>query len=250
MTAALILLAAPFAFCLLWALGANDVANALGTSVGSGALTVRQGIIIAAIFEFAGSTLMGGHVATTLKSKLADRQLFASDKQFCVGMIASLISSFIWLVIGTWFGLPLSSTHTILGSVLGFAILAVGPHAIYWDQLGLIALSWVVSPLLGALISNIVYRVVDWLIIADRNTALEKARKYVPVFFGMSLSTNVVFVITSGPEALRVSLDVGVLVVVFVVVFGCVCVDVCWTSTCVCITLRPKNIIQHTTLTP
>ena len=142
---------------MAWNIGANDVANAMGTSVGSGAVTLRQAVLIAAVFEFSGAFIFGSHVTETVRKGMLDPVAFSTAGPFgaqgpvllALGMTAALLAAAIWLQISTKLGLPVSTTHSIVGAVIGFGILAVGMHAIRWGQITEIVASWFVSPLMG-----------------------------------------------------------------------------------------------------
>ena len=138
---------------MAWNIGANDVANAMGTSVGSGALTIRQAIIVAAIFEFGGAMLVGGTVTNTIRKGIIDMDALGGDPMvIAVGMTCCLLAAGLWLNIATYWGWPVSTTHSIVGSVVGFGLIAGGFNAVHWGVMGKIAASWVVSPLLGGLL--------------------------------------------------------------------------------------------------
>lgn len=146
---------------MAWNIGANDVANAMGTSVGSGALTLRQAIVVAAVFEFGGAVLVGSEVTDTIRSGIIDTSLFEASGPLgtegplllALGMFSALLAAGIWLQIATMWGLPVSTTHSIVGAVTGFGVVALGFSAIQWNAVAAIAGSWVVSPLMGALIA-------------------------------------------------------------------------------------------------
>jgi inorganic phosphate transporter, PiT family len=141
-----------------WNIGANDVANAMGTSVGSKAVTLKQAIVIAAIFEFSGAVLVGSHVADTLRNGLIDTSFFDAQPQLlAIGMLSALLAAGIWLFIATIFGLPVSTTHAIVGSVVGIGIAAIGFHAVHWPKVIQIATSWVISPLLGGVMAYAIF---------------------------------------------------------------------------------------------
>ena len=138
---------------MAWNIGANDVANAMGTSVGSGALTLRRAIIVAAIFEFGGAMLVGGTVTNTIRKGIVDMDALGGDPMvIAVGMTCCLLAAALWLNIATYAGWPVSTTHSIVGSVVGFGLIAGGFNAVNWAVMGKIAASWVVSPLLGGLL--------------------------------------------------------------------------------------------------
>ena len=146
----LIMLAVVFGVFMAWGIGANDVANALGTSVGSGAITIKTAIIVAAIFEFAGASLAGGSVTKTIRKGIIDPSQIVDRPEILVyGMLAALLAAGCWLAIASVTGWPVSTTHTIVGAIVGFAVAGIGIEAVVWGKIGLIVASWVVSPLLG-----------------------------------------------------------------------------------------------------
>lgn len=148
-----------------WNIGANDVANAMGTSVGSKAVTLKQAIVIAAVFEFSGAVLVGSHVADTLRNGLIDTSFFDSQPELlAIGMLSALLAAGIWLFIATIFGLPVSTTHAIVGSVVGIGIAAIGFHAVHWPKVIQIATSWVISPLLGGVMAYAIFTTLRKLI--------------------------------------------------------------------------------------
>ena len=147
-------LAIGFGFYMTWGIGANDVANAMGTSVGSGAITVKQAIIIAAIFEFTGAFIAGGSVTETIRKGIINPEsIVATPEILLFGMLAALLAAAVWLMFASWQGWPVSTTHTIIGGLVGFAVAAIGFHAVNWGKITQIVASWVVSPLLGGIIA-------------------------------------------------------------------------------------------------
>ena len=145
-----LVMAVIFGLYMTWGIGANDVANAMGTSVGSGAITVKQAIIIAAIFEFAGAFIAGGAVTKTIRKGIIDPEPITANPELLVyGMLAALLAAAIWLMVASTRGWPVSTTHSIVGAIAGFAVAGIGMDAVAWDKIGQIVASWVVSPLLG-----------------------------------------------------------------------------------------------------
>ncbi|MDX1433803.1 MAG: inorganic phosphate transporter [Gammaproteobacteria bacterium] len=167
---------------MAWGIGANDVANAMGTSVGSRALTLKQAVIIAAVFEFAGAVLAGGQVTATIRKGIVDTALVTGSPELLVyGMLASLLAAGTWLLIASYFGWPVSTTHSIVGAIVGFATVGIGLHSVQWDKVGTIVMSWVVSPVTAGLISYALFRSVQILIL-DASDPLQRAKRYVPVY--------------------------------------------------------------------
>lgn len=177
-----IVLAISFGLFMAWGVGANDVANAMGTSVGSGAITIKQAIIIAVIFEFAGAILAGGEVTATIRKGILDASLFADDPHLLVyGMLASLLAAGFWLMIASSLGWPVSTTHSIVGAIVGFGAVGVGVDAVAWGKVGTIAMSWIVSPILAGTIAFMLFRSLQNLII-DTEHPFDNAKRYVPFY--------------------------------------------------------------------
>ncbi|MFQ5487723.1 MAG: inorganic phosphate transporter, partial [Gammaproteobacteria bacterium] len=175
-----IILACAFGFFMAWGIGANDVANAMGTSVGSKALTIRQAVLVAAIFEFAGAFLAGGQVTETIRKGMVDASLLAGTPELLVyGMLASLLAAGIWLLVASHFGWPVSTTHSIVGAIVGFAAVGIGMAAVNWGKVSSIVMSWVVSPLLAGAIAYGLFMSVQRLII-DTDEPFHNAKRFVP----------------------------------------------------------------------
>jgi inorganic phosphate transporter, PiT family len=178
----LLVLAVAFGFFMAWGVGANDVANAMGTSVGAGALTIKQAVIIAAVFEFAGAYLAGGQVTSTIRRSIIDPAIFSDSPELLVyGMIAALLAAGIWLLIASLNGWPVSTTHSIVGSIVGFAAVGISVDAVSWGRVGTIVLSWVTSPLCAGILAFVLFRSVQILIL-DKDHPFERAMKYIPYY--------------------------------------------------------------------
>ena len=177
-----LILACVFGLFMAWGIGANDVANAMGTSVGSGAITIKQAVIIAAIFEFAGAFLAGGQVTKTIRKGIIDADLLSATPELLVyGMLASLLAAGIWLLVASKFGWPVSTTHSIVGAIVGFAAVGIGVDAVHWNKVGTIVMSWVISPALAGAVSYWLFRSVQKLIL-NRDDPFESAKKVVPYY--------------------------------------------------------------------
>ncbi|ABE58073.1 MULTISPECIES: inorganic phosphate transporter [Chromohalobacter] len=175
-----IILACIFGFFMAWGVGANDVANAMGTSVGSKAITIRQAILIAVVFEFLGAWLAGGQVTNTIRKGIIDPALLSDDPQLLIyGMLASLLAAGVWLFIASMRGWPVSTTHSIVGAIVGFAVAGLGVDSVGWPKVGQIAASWVVSPLLAGSIAFVLFKSVQFLIFENRDP-FAAAKRYVP----------------------------------------------------------------------
>ncbi|MDX2321136.1 MAG: inorganic phosphate transporter, partial [Moritella sp.] len=192
----LLILAAAFGLYMAWGIGANDVANAMGTSVGTKSLTIKQAIIIAMIFEFAGAYLAGGEVTDTVRKGIVDLAVFKESNRpdaLAFGMISALLAAGTWLMIASVFGWPVSTTHSIVGAIVGFAVVSVGPEAVQWGKAGGIVGSWVITPILSGLIAYVTFMSIQKLIF-DTKDPLANAKRYVP--FYMALTTFVIAMVT------------------------------------------------------
>jgi PiT family inorganic phosphate transporter len=177
-----LILAAVFGLFMAWGIGANDVANAMATSVGSKALTIKQAVLIAAVFEFAGAILAGGQVTKTIRKGIVDADLLSATPELLLyGMLASLLAAGIWLLIASKNGWPVSTTHSIVGAIVGFAMVGIGMDAVHWGKVGFIVASWVVSPVLAGFIAFMLFRSVQALIL-DTEDPFDNAKKYVPYY--------------------------------------------------------------------
>ena len=173
-----------FGFFMAWGVGANDVANAMGTSVGARAITIKQAIIIAMVFEFAGAWLAGGEVTSTIRSGIIDVETAGFDESpelLVYGMLSSLLAAGIWLVIASMFGWPVSTTHSIIGAIVGFAVVGISIDSVIWGQIGAIVVSWIVSPLFSGTISFFLFLSVQRLVL-DTDDPFGNAKKYVPYY--------------------------------------------------------------------
>ncbi|WP_350977010.1 inorganic phosphate transporter [Shewanella sp. AC34-MNA-CIBAN-0136] len=194
----LIMIAAAFGFLMAWGIGANDVANAMGTSVGSNAITIKQAIIIAMIFEFAGAFLAGGEVTSTIRKGIIDASYFTDVPELLVyGMIASLLAAGIWLVVASALGWPVSTTHSIIGAIVGFAAVGVSADAVEWGKVGGIVGSWVVTPAISGFIAYIIFQSVQKLIF-NTDDPLASAKRYVPFYMALADFVMSLVTITKG----------------------------------------------------
>ena len=200
-------LAAVFGIFMAWGIGANDVANAMATSVGSKALTIKQAIMVAAVFEFAGAVLAGGAVTSTIRKGIVDSGLMADSPELLVyGMLAALLAAGTWLLIASRKGWPVSTTHSIVGAIVGFAAVGIGIEAVKWGQVGTIAMSWVVSPAVAGFISFLLFVSVEKLVLS-RDNPLAMARRYVPVYMFFAAFTLTLVTILKGLK--HVGLDLS-----------------------------------------
>lgn len=213
---------AAMAACLYmaWNIGANDVANAMGTSVGSHAITLKQAVLLAAVFEFAGAFLVGGHVTDTVRKGIITTGVFQGHPElFVLGMLAALLAAGVWLHLATFLGLPVSTTHSIIGSVAGFGLLVGGSSAVQWGNLGAVVLSWIVSPVAGGIVGWLTFTFIKRTVLSRWNP-VNAARTIVPILIFPVAVTLVLSVLYKGlknlnldipaTQALTISLAAGI----------------------------------------
>jgi PiT family inorganic phosphate transporter len=204
---------------MAWNIGANDVANAMGTSVGSHAITMKQAVLLAAVFEFAGAFFVGGHVTDTVRKGIVSTSVFQSRPElFVLGMLAALLAAGVWLNLATFLGLPVSTTHSILGAIVGFGLLVGGSSAVHWGKLGSVVLSWLISPLFGGFLGWLTFTYIKRTVLTRWNP-VRAARGIVPILIFPVAVVLVLSVLYKGlknlnldvsfNKALMISLGVG-----------------------------------------
>ncbi|XP_053641632.1 sodium-dependent phosphate transporter 1-B isoform X2 [Cherax quadricarinatus] len=218
------------AFILAFGVGANDVANVFGTSVGAKVLTLRQACIIATVAEILGSVLLGYKVSDTVRKGILDVSLYNNtEKELMLGSLAALGGSAMWNLVATFFKLPISGTHTIVGATVGFSLCARGFHGVNWSTFGKIVASWFVSPVLSGIMSGIIYLGLNHFIL-KKEKPLEPGLRALPFIYGFTLLVNVFSIVHDGPAMLKfdlipwwgsivVAVCVGFLTAVFVQLF-------------------------------
>jgi PiT family inorganic phosphate transporter len=226
-----IALAVVFGLYMTWGIGANDVANAMGTSVGSGGITVMTAIVIAAIFEFTGAFLAGGHVTETIRKGIIDPTTILGQPEILVfGMLGALLAAAIWLMVASSRGWPVSTTHSIVGAIVGFAMAAIGIDAVQWGKISQIVASWVVSPILGGVIAFLLMMSIRYLIL-NTDSPFQSARRWGPAYVflvGFIISLVTLF---KGLKHLNLDLSVAMSFVsatafgLFLAVIGWVLID-------------------------
>lgn len=217
----LIFVTAIFAFFMAFGVGANDVSNAMGTSVGSGTITAKQAIIIAMFFEAGGAYLAGGEVTETIKSGVIDAMEFSLQPEVLVfGMMASLFASGLWLLIASKMGWPVSTTHSIIGAIIGFACITVGPHSVDWSNIKNIVGSWFITPVVAAILAYAIFISTQKLIF-DTEKPLKNAQKYGPYYMGLTVFVLCIVTFTKGLKHVGLNLT-GVEIALFSVAISVV----------------------------
>lgn len=221
----LIFITAVFGFFMAFGVGANDVSNAMGTSVGSGTITAKQAIIIAMIFEAAGAYLAGGEVTETIKSGIIDTMQFVAEPEVLVfGMMSALFASGAWLLIASRMGWPVSTTHSIVGAIIGFACVTAGPHSVDWSNIKNIVGSWFITPLLASLLAYAIFISTQKLIF-DTESPFRNAQKYGPYYMGITIFILCIVTLNKGlkhvglnlssTENLLISFAIGIISIIY-----------------------------------
>ncbi len=209
---------------MAWAIGANDVANSMGTSVGSGAITVGGAIVIAGTFEFLGAFLAGGEVTSTIRKGIIDAEALEHDPDLLViGMLSALLAAAAWLTVASRFGWPVSTTHSIVGAIIGFAVVAIGIEAVHWWDVATIAASWVVTPVIAGLIAFLLVLSVQWLIFDKDNPAIQ-ARRYVPVYVFAAVLVTATVTFVKGLKHVGLDLSMPMAILYSVLMAGIVAI--------------------------
>ena len=203
----LVIIAAVVGLFMAWGIGANDVANAMGTSVGSKALTIKQAVIIAMVFEFAGAYLAGGEVTSTIRKGIIDASFFVDSPELLVfGMISALFAAATWLLIASALGWPVSTTHSIVGAIVGFAAMGVSVDAVTWSKVGGIVGSWIITPLISGIIAFIIFNSAQKLIF-DTKKPLQQAKRWVPLYMFLAGFVLALVTIKKGLKHLDLHID-------------------------------------------
>ncbi|MFA5783651.1 MAG: inorganic phosphate transporter [Phycisphaerae bacterium] len=201
-----IIVAIVVAAYMAWNIGANDVANAMADAVGSKSCTIFWAIVLAAICNFAGAVLVGGHVTDTVRSGIIETQTFAEDPMdLAYGMLCALLAAALWLNLASILGMPVSTTHSIVGAIVGFGLLRAGFSHVHWDKLGEIVASWFISPLVGGILAFISFKIISRNILSVDNPA-QAARKGVPICVFITFTIMILSIIYKGLKNLHLNL--------------------------------------------
>jgi len=175
-----------FGFYMAWNIGANDVANSMASAVGAKAITIRQSIFIAGILNIVGATFIGSHVTQTIRKGIVSTDILSDPHLALIGALSALLAAALWVSFATWKSLPVSTTHSIVGAMIGFGIMAGGFSVINWSKLGAVVLSWVISPVFAMVIGFLMFKTIV-LFILSRDDPLNQAFKLAPFFIGVAI---------------------------------------------------------------
>lgn len=193
---------------MAWNIGANDVANSMASAVGAKAITIRQAIFIAATLNVLGATVIGSHVTNTIRKGIVSTEILADPHIALLGALSALLAAALWVSFATWKSLPVSTTHSIVGAMIGFGIMAGGFSVINWDKLGAVVLSWVISPVLSMVISFIMLKIIIRLILSKPDP-FHQALRFSPFFIGIAASIIVLSFLFKTPLGKNLALNTG-----------------------------------------
>ncbi len=195
-----------FGFYMAWNIGANDVANSMASAVGAKAITIRQAIVIAAVLNITGATLIGSHVTNTIRKGIVSTEVLTDPHLALIGALSALLAAALWVSFATWRSLPVSTTHAIVGAMIGFGIMAGGSGVINWGKLGAVVLSWIISPIFSLVIAFFMFRVIVKMILSHKND-LEAALRLSPIFIGLACFVVVLSFLFKTPLGKRLAIE-------------------------------------------
>jgi PiT family inorganic phosphate transporter len=211
-----------FGFYMAWNIGANDVANAMASAVGAKAITIRQAIFIAAILNVLGATFIGAHVTKTIRKGIVSTDILQDPQIALIGALSALLASALWVSFATWKSLPVSTTHSIVGAMIGFGIMAGGFSVISWGKLGAVVLSWVISPIFSLIMAFVMLKIIIKTILSKKDSFI-RALKYSPFIIGTTLFIVVLSFLFKTPLGKKLALSgTAAIVIAFVlaIIFG------------------------------
>ena len=174
-----------FGFYMAWNIGANDVANSMASAVGAKAITIRQAVFIAGILNVVGAIFIGSHVTNTIRKGIVSTDILADPQVALIGALSALLAAALWVSFATWKSLPVSTTHSIVGSMIGFGIMAGGFAVINWAKLAAVVLSWIISPVFSLIISYLMFKMIVKFILVKKD-AFDRALRLSPAFIGLA----------------------------------------------------------------
>ncbi len=209
-----------FGFYMAWNIGANDVANSMASAVGAKAITIRQAIYIAAILNVVGATFLGSHVTKTIRKGIVSTDIMADPHIALIGALSALLAAALWVSFATWKSLPVSTTHSIVGAMIGFGVMAGGFSVINLGKLGAVVMSWMISPVFALLISYGMFKLIVKLILSRRDP-FERALRLSPLFVGLTAFVIVLSFLFKTPlgKKLHVSMPVAILIALALAAF-------------------------------
>ena len=195
-----------FGFYMAWNIGANDVANSMASAVGAKAITIRQAVFIAGILNIVGATFIGSHVTNTIRKGIIATEVMSDPVVALAGALAALLAAALWVSFATWRSLPVSTTHSIVGAMIGFGIMAGGFSVINWGKLGAVVLSWVISPVFSLVIAFVMFKVIVRVILS-KNAVFDRSIRLSPFFIGLAMFVVVLSFLFKTPLGKKLSIS-------------------------------------------
>lgn len=222
----IVVITAIFGFIMAFGIGANDVANAMGTAVGSRTITAKQAIYIALVFEFFGAYLAGGEVAETIKSGIISTDAFIGHPDILIlGMMSALFAAGIWLVVASQKGWPVSTTHSIIGAIVGFAVISVGMEAVQWSQFSGIVGSWFITPFIAGIVAYFIFTSTQKMIF-DTEAPMKNAEKYAPYYTALTVFIICIVTLEKGLKHVGLNLT-GLQTAILSATIAVICAVIC-----------------------
>lgn len=208
-----------FGFYMTWNIGANDVANSMASAVGAKAITLKQAVFIAGILNVVGATFLGSHVTDTIRKGIVSTHILADPNLALIGALSALLAAALWVSFATWKSLPVSTTHSIVGAMIGFGIMAGGVSVINWTKLGGVVLSWVISPVFSMMISYLMLKIIIRFVISAKDS-FNKALKLSPIFISLTCFIVVLSFLFKTPLGQNLSLKTHSAIIIAVIATG------------------------------
>lgn len=205
-----------FGFYMAWNIGANDVANSMASAVGAKAITIRQAVFIAGILNIVGATFIGSHVTNTIRKGIVSTEVMSDPHIALVGALSALLAAALWVSFATWRSLPVSTTHSIVGAMIGFGIMAGGFSVINWGKLGAVVLSWVISPVFSLVIAFVMFKVIVRIILS-KDAVFDRSIRSSPYFIGIAIFVVVLSFLFKTPLGNKLSMSTPMALIVALV---------------------------------
>ena len=202
-----------FGFYMAWNIGANDVANSMASAVGAKAITIKQAIFIAGILNIVGAVFIGSHVTKTIRKGIVSTDILTDPHTALIGALAALLAAALWVSFATWKSLPVSTTHSIVGAMIGFGIMAGGFSVINWAKLGAVVLSWVISPVFAMVIAFLMFKTIVKFILSKENP-FGQALKLAPYFISIALFVVILSFLFKTPLGKRLAIGTPLAVLI------------------------------------
>ena len=209
-----------FGFYMAWNIGANDVANSMASAVGAKAITIRQAIFIAGILNVLGAVFIGSHVTNTIRKGIVSTEILSDPHVALIGALSALLAAALWVSFATWRSLPVSTTHSIVGAMIGFGIMAGGFSVINWAKLAAVVMSWIISPVFSLVIAFVMFKTIVKLILIKKDSFL-RALKLSPAFIGLAGFVVVLSFLFKTPLGKTLSIDTWAAVLVAIILAIC-----------------------------